>query len=160
MSDSSQSAHAIDEMTRALLGTWYLREAFAVDPNGQRLYDVYGARPSGVIHYGDDRRMIALITHEGRPRLNGDRQAAPERERAAAYKSSIAYAGGFELDGEWVKHNIDISTYPNWVGVTLLRQVRIENGSIILLTAPQLQDGIKTVIKLVWQRKPVDSITP
>ena len=42
--------------------------------------------------------MMALITHDGRERLDGDRQAAPEAQRAQAYKSSIAYAGRFTLE--------------------------------------------------------------
>ena len=101
-----------------LTGTWFLGEAYAVGP-GERLYDVYGARPSGVIHYGDDGRMMALITHDGRERLDGDRQAAPEAQRAQAYKSSIAYAGRFTLEAGWISHWVDVSTYPNWVGTAL-----------------------------------------
>lgn len=80
------------------------------------------------------------------------RQAAPEDERAAAYKTCIAYSGPFAIEGDWILHNIDVSTYPNWVGGTLRRRVQIENGDVVLLTAPQPQDGVETVIKLVWQR--------
>ncbi len=139
----------------ALLGTWYLAEAFAIDDQEARLYDVYGDRPSGVIHYGADGRMMALIAHAGRPLLSGDRQAAPADERAAAYKSSIGYAGRFEIDGDWVMHHVDVSTYPNWVGGTLCRQAALEAGRLVLLTAPQMQDGVRTVIRLVWQREPI-----
>lgn len=138
-----------------LLGSWYLREAHAVDAQGRRLGDVYGARPSGIIHYGADGRMMALITHEGRQRLDGDRQAAPADQRAAAYQSSIAYAGRFELIDGWVHHRVDASTYPNWIGTTLRRELRLVDGDAVLLTAPQMQDGVETVIRLVWQRQPV-----
>jgi hypothetical protein len=140
---------------RPLTGTWYLAEAFAIDDQGSRLYDVYGDHPSGVIHYGADGRMMALIAHAGRPLLSGDRQAASADERAAAYKTSIGYAGRFEIDGDWVSHHVDVSTYPNWVGTTLRRQVRLDEGRLVLLTAPQMQDGVRTVIRLVWQRDPV-----
>ena len=136
-------------------GTWYLTEAQAIDDQGARLYEVYGDHPSGVIHYGADGRMMALIAHAGRPLLSGDRQAAPADERAAAYKSSIGYAGRFEIDGDWVLHHVDVSTYPNWVGTTLRRQARLDEGRLVLLTAPQMQDGVRTVIRLVWQREPV-----
>lgn len=141
--------------TTPLIGTWFLREAYAIAADGERLYDVYGARPTGVIHYGDDGRMMALITHDGRERLDGDRQAAPESQRAQAYKSSIAYAGAFSLADGWVSHAVDMSTYPNWVGTVLRRAFRFEQGDVVLTTAPQIQDGVETVIKLVWQRQPV-----
>jgi len=142
-------------MIAKLLGTWYLCEAYATDGAGARLHDVYGAQPAGLIHYGADSRMMALITHDGRPRLHGDRQAAPAHERAAAYKSSVAYAGTFELESDWILHKVDVSTYPNWVGSVLRRQVRMEEDRVTLLTAPQMQDGVETVIKLVWQRTPL-----
>ncbi|MGD9946519.1 MAG: lipocalin-like domain-containing protein [Burkholderiaceae bacterium] len=150
----SERPKAQQALIARLPGTWYLREAYAVDAGGTRLYDVYGPQPSGIIHYGEDGRMMALITHDGRPPLSGDRQAAPAHERAAAYKTSIAYSGSFELDGDWILHRVDVSTYPNWVGQTLRRQARIELDKVVLLTAPQMQDGIETVIKLVWQRSP------
>ncbi|SEF35133.1 lipocalin-like domain-containing protein [Variovorax sp. NFACC27] len=140
----------------ALIGTWFLREAYAVGPRGERLHDVYGARPAGVIHYGGDARMMALITHEGRAQLDGDRQAAPQSQRAEAYRSSIAYAGGFDVEGGWVRHAVDMSTYPNWVGTVLRRALSFEQDAAVLTTAPQMQDGIETVIKLVWQRQPVE----
>lgn len=139
----------------ALLGTWYLAEAYATDDQHARLYDVYGDRPSGVIHYGADGRMMALIAHADRPLLSGDRQAAPADQRAAAYKTSIGYAGRFEMDGDWVMHHVDVSTYPNWVGGTLRRQAHLDAGRLVLLTAPQMQDGRQTVIRLVWQREPI-----
>lgn len=142
--------------SEALIGTWYLREAYAVGPHGERLNDAYGAKPAGIIHYGSDGRMMALITHEGRQRLDGDRQAAPERQRAEAYKSSIAYAGNFTMEDEWVLHSVDISTYENWVGTVLRRALSFEQDSAVLTTAPQMQDGVETVLKLVWQRQPVE----
>lgn len=147
------SHSAAPEMIAGILGTWYLREAYAIDADGRRQHDLYGARPTGIIHYGDDGRMMALITHEGRSRMSGDRQAAPDHERAEAYKSCIAYSGIFEIEGGWILHRVDVSTYPNWVGTTLRRQVRIEGGCVVLLTAPQMQDGVETVLKLVWQRQ-------
>ena len=140
----------------ALLGTWYLREAFAVDTQGQRLFDVYGPRPSGIIHYGADGRMMALITHDGRQRLSGlDRQDATEHESAVAYKAGIGYAGSYNLDGNWITHHVDVSTYPNWIGARLRREVRLLDDAVELLTAAQPQNGVETVIKLVWQRAPI-----
>ena len=140
----------------ALLGTWYLREAHAIAPLGQRLFDVYGPRPTGIIHYGADGRMMALITHDGRQRLSGrDRQDATDAESAAAYKSSIGYAGSYSLDGNWITHHVDASTYPNWIGAQLRRGLRLLDGAVELLTAPQPQNGVITVIRLVWQRAPI-----
>ena len=155
MSDTLTPSHG-EAMKAALTGTWYLREAHAVDLQGRRLFDVYGPRPSGVIHYGGDGRMMALITHDGRQRMSGlDRQDATERESAAAYRSSIGYAGSYRLDGNQVIHHVDVSTYPNWIGTRLRREVRLLDGAVELLTAAQPQNGVETIIKLIWQREPI-----
>jgi hypothetical protein len=50
---------------------------------------------------------------------------------------------------------VDVSTYPNWVGGTLRRQAKFEGRKLVLLTAPQMQDGVRTVIRLVWQREAI-----
>ncbi|ODP34138.1 lipocalin-like domain-containing protein [Pandoraea sp. ISTKB] len=139
---------------QAILGTWYLDEAYAVTSSGERLYDVYGAKPSGIINYGSDGRMVALITHDGRSLLDGDRQAAPADQRAAAYQSSIGYAGRYDLEDNCVLHRVDVSTYPNWVGTVLRRFLKFEDGAAVLLTPPQMQNGVETVIKLIWRRSP------
>ncbi|MDB5804340.1 MAG: hypothetical protein JWN73_1662 [Betaproteobacteria bacterium] len=140
-----------------ILGTWYLDEAYAIDEAGTRLFDLYGAKPDGLIVYGGDGRMVALITHEGRARIDGDRQAAPADQRATAYESSIGYAGPYTVDGERVVHHVDVSTYPNWVGTDLkrfyTREGQGEDESLTLRTPPQMQNGKVTVMKLIWRRK-------
>ncbi len=155
---AAEATRAADARPKAasaadLIGTWFLKEAYAVDDKGQRLFDVYGKKPSGIITYGPDGRMVALIAHDERPLLDGDRQAAPADQRAEAYKSSIGYAGDFTIEGDCVSHHIDVSTYPNWVGTTLRRFLAFENGAAVLLTPPQMQNGVTTVIKLVWNRR-------
>ncbi|WP_448208288.1 lipocalin-like domain-containing protein [Azospirillum sp. sgz302134] len=135
----------------ALVGTWTLREAYAWDDKGGHLENVYGRSPTGFISYGADGRMMALITHGERARLDGDRQSAPAEQRAAAYASSVAYAGTYEFDGERVVHHVKASTYPNWVGTDLVRFVRFGEDHISLRTAPQMQNGVRSVLELIWQ---------
>jgi len=137
-----------------VMGVWYLDDAYAVDEAGSRLYSVYGEKPTGYIHYDAGGRMIVLITHDGRSRLEGDRQAAPGDQRAAAYSTCIAYAGPYVLQDDHILHCIDASTYPNWVGTELLRYVSLENEALVLRTPPQMQNGVITVMKLIWRRMP------
>lgn len=134
-----------------LVGTWTLREAHGWDDKGGRLENVYGRSPTGYITYGADGRMMALITHGERARLDRDRQSAPVEQRAAAYASSVAYAGTYEFDGERVVHHVDASTFPKWVGADLVRFVRFGEGHVSLRTAPQMQNGVRSVLELIWE---------
>lgn len=135
-------------------GTWYLDEAYAIDDAGTRLYDVYGDKPDGVITYSPDGRMVALITHAGRARMQGDRQAAPAEERAEAYSSCISYGGTYTVEADRVIHHVDISTYQNWVGTDLVRLYERGPDSLTLRTIPQMQNGRMTVMLLAWKRQP------
>lgn len=140
-----------------IVGIWLLDEAYAIDEHGTKLFDVYGAKPTGYIHYEVDGRMIVLITHDGRRLLDGDRQAAPASQKATAYSTCIAYAGTYVLVEDRIVHRIDASTYPNWVDTDLTRYVSFESGALVLRTPPQMQNGAVTVMKLIWSRLPEKS---
>ncbi|CAK7054882.1 MAG: hypothetical protein DELT_01171 [Desulfovibrio sp.] len=132
------------------IGTWKLAQAYAVDEADNYLNDVYGPNPTGIIIYGADGRMSALITNGGRKNLDGDRQSAPMEQRAEAFFSSIGYGGTYTYNGTEVVHHIDIATYPNWVGTNLVRRAELVDGTIVLRTKPQMHNGVLTIIKLVW----------
>ena len=135
-----------------LHGRWSLVEAYAIDAAGKRLHDAYGTEPNGMLHYGEDGRMMALVTHGGRAPLDGDRLAAPAEQRAEAFRSTFAYAGRYRTDGDRVVHEVEMSTYPNWVGTALVRTLAFEDGAAVLTTPPQMQNGRMTVYRLVWRR--------
>jgi|SRR5690625_2839468 len=137
-----------------ILGGWYLTDAYAVNDKGERLYNLYGKNPNGYIHYDQSGRMIVLITHDERSTLDGDRQAAPNDQKAEAFSSCISYSGPYELQGEAIKHHIDISTYQNWVGSTLTRYASLEGNNLLLRTPPQMQNGKLTLLVLEWSRNP------
>ena len=74
-----------------LTGTWFLER------RAPGAHDVYGARPSGVIHYGDDGRMMALITTTVESGLTAT--GRPRRKRSVHRPiSPQLHAGRFTLE--------------------------------------------------------------
>jgi hypothetical protein len=51
-----------------------------------------------------------------------------------------------------VTHTIDVASYPNWVGTEVVRYVEFAGDKAIYTTAPQVLNGVISVVRLVWAR--------
>lgn len=132
-----------------LVGTWKLVSALGTSSSGERDQVPYGSGPEGVLTYGADGRVTALISYGGRKPLSV--QAAAE-EQAAAFKTFFAYSGTYTLSADKVVHKIEISSIQNYVGKDLVRTVKFEGNRITLVTPPALVNGKVQTIELKWQR--------
>ncbi len=107
----------------------------------------------GFIMYGRDGRMMALI-------LTGDRptpvsiEKITDEERVELFRSMVAYAGSYTFDGKTVEHHIDMSSNGVWTGTTQIRDIKREQGRLILATrpAPSPFDGKMVSATLVWEK--------
>lgn len=136
-----------------LVGTWKLVSASSTDSSGQLLDPPYGANPVGFLTYGKDGRVTALISYGGRKPLSvGAKPPALLEEQAEAFKTFLAYAGRYRLNGDKVIHSIEISSIQNFVNRELVRSVKFQGDQIILVTPPTMVNGKMQTIALVWQR--------
>ena len=79
------------------------------------------------------------------------RRGSPE-EQAEAFKTFLAYAGTYRLDGDKVTHHVEVSSIQNYVDKDLVRSVKFKDDQIILLTPPMRMNGKMQTIELIWQR--------
>jgi len=136
-----------------LYGTWRLVSyARNVVGTGESV-DIFGQAPHGFLTYGRDGRMSAIIVGENRPKPS-DLAKLTDQERAELFKTVIAYAGTFNVDGSRVTHNVDISWNENWTGTDQVRNVRLEGDTLYISTNPQSDgiDGRIIVAELVWEK--------
>jgi Lipocalin-like domain len=145
------SGHSNDK----LVGTWKLVSASSTTSTGERSESPYGAQPSGFLTYTGDGRVSALISYDGRKSLSYG-GGSPE-EQAEAFKTFLAYAGTYRLDGDKVTHHVEVSSIQNYVDKDLVRSVKFEDDRIILRTPPTRMNGKMQTIELVWQRLPATS---
>ena len=143
------SGHSINK----LVGTWKLVSASSTTSTGERSESPYGAQPAGFLTYTSDGRVSAQISYDGRKALsNGG--GSPE-EQAEAFKTFLAYAGTYKLDGDKVTHHVEVSSIQNYVDRDLIRSVKFNDDRIILLTPPTRMNGKMQTVELVWQRLPI-----
>ena len=99
--------------------------------------------------------MTAMISYGGRKRLSSsDSLSAPANEQAEAFRTFIAYAGRYALDGDRVIHHVEISSIQDWVDTDLIRSIKFEGERIVLAAPPSLDGGKIQTFELIWQRLP------
>jgi Lipocalin-like domain len=138
-----------------LVGTWKLVSASSTTSTGERCESPYGAQPAGFLTYTSDGRVSALISYDGRKSLSYG-GGSPE-EQAEAFKTFLAYAGTYRLEGDKVTHHVEVSSIQNYVDKDLVRSVRFKDDQIILLTPPMRMNGKMQTVELTWQRLQVAS---
>ena len=129
-------ADVITQSRDSLVGTWRLVSASASTADGRLIDAPFGSNPTGVITYTREGRMTAMISHAGRKPLSGDRISSPASERAEAFATFFAYAGGYSVNGDQVIHHVEISSVQNWVNTDMVRLIKFDDDRITLRMPP------------------------
>lgn len=64
----------------------------------------------------------------------------------------MSCCGSYKFHGETVIHRVELSLFPNWVGVAQARLVEIDGDRLTLSTRPLLLEGTPRTAHLVWER--------
>jgi hypothetical protein len=138
---------------KSLVGTWALESWELVDSDGAVTHP-FGRRPLGYLMYGPEGYMsVALMAAERKPFAGDDILAGSPEEKSAAVETCIAYSGRYEILGNLVRHHVEISLFPNWIGTTLERIVAHQGDTMRLSTQPGLIGGRTQTAHLVWRKR-------
>ncbi len=135
------------------LGTWKL-VSFVYKADDESVFYPYGKDALGTIHYDEEGYMSAIISRNDRPLLSADDYInLPDHEKQELSKGFVAYAGAYEILENKVRHYVDVSFYPNWIGTTLERFYSFQNGSLVLSTPPVSLRGKQFTGYVTWGKK-------
>ncbi|CAG9271256.1 lipocalin-like domain-containing protein [Paraburkholderia unamae] len=139
-----------------LIGAWKLVSYVEEPVDGSGTLYPFGETPQGIIMYTPDGYMSAQLCRQERmPFASGDWFKGSAQEYEAQGSSYIAYTGPFEVDEatQSLTHSMFISLFPNWIGQTQPRVVKIEGNVLSLSTARPINSGGKLVNSyLRWRR--------
>jgi Lipocalin-like domain len=112
-----------------LIGTWSLVSYDVVAADGTRGQPL-GREPAGLLIYGADGFMSALLTGQG---------------------NAISYSGSYAVrePDATVVHRVLVSIEPGWLGHDLSRDVRLEDDRLILSTVYRAETH-----ELTWRSMP------
>ena len=136
-----------------LIGTWRLLswENRSVE-DGQISYPL-GEDASGYIMYNPDGYMFVAIMSPYRLKFaGGDLLSGTPEEEAQAEETYVSYCGQYDFDGDKVVHHVELSLFPNWVGVDQERLVELKGNRVTLSTHPILMQGKQQTAHLIWER--------
>lgn len=145
-----------ETLRERLIGAWKLVSYVEKPVNGSVPLYPMGEAPQGLILYTPDGHMSAqLMRPSRRPFSSDDWFRASDEEVREEALGDIAYSGRFQT-GEakpTQTHSMHVSLFPNWLGQTQLRVVRIK-GDVLNLSsaAPILSGGKQTMSYLSLQR--------
>jgi Lipocalin-like domain len=123
-----------------VFGTWRLVRAVSRDKSGNALSAPYGGHPTGRVVLGADGRMMA-VTCDGRRNIPG----GEKRE----YSS---YCGNYTFDGQQLITRVDASSDPNRLGSDQIRDVRFEDGLMVLRPPARDYGGQVEQRELYWEK--------
>ncbi|NHQ87901.1 lipocalin-like domain-containing protein [Iodobacter sp. HSC-16F04] len=150
-----------------LAGAWVLESYLKRAEDGSVAFPM-GEQPQGMIMYTPDGYMSVQIMDSERALFASDNlheKTAPELSLAAA--SYFAYSGLYEVEIEpaangmseqsfsgLIKHHMQNSLFPNWVGCSLLRRLHLQGDRLELSTCQASSfRGKQMTTHLVWRKR-------
>jgi hypothetical protein len=136
-----------------LIGTWRLvswENRSVVD--GEVSYPL-GEDAVGYIMYSQDGYMFVAIMRPDRAKFAAeDLFGGGAEERAQAASTYVSYCGRYEFRGNTVVHRVELSLFPNWIGIEQERLVEVTGNRLTLSTRPILLEGLQRTAHLIWER--------
>ena len=137
---------------RQLIGTWKQLSGMMVEEGGSEQKSNLSAAPNGYVNFSADGRLILLSTDSARRPPAGQVPTAAEAE--ALYRSMIAYAGTYKIEGNMVTYDLDVSWNQSWTGTKQVRFWQVD-GDRLTVTTPKIVNpltGKPSVFKLTFQK--------
>ncbi len=139
-----------DGGTAALVGTWKLVSCLMEDVETKEWTPAWGEHPNGYLILTAAGRWIVIQTAEGRepPRTDAD--------RAAAFKTLLAYSGRYRTERDTIVITVDIAWDESWTGTKQVRTYRVDGDLLHIEAAPQPYASFGGKVMravLVWARE-------
>lgn len=135
-----------------LLGTWRLVELVSKGADGDVVYP-FGRDPVGYITYTIDGRMsVSIMSADRAPFASEDIAGGTTAEKATIAETYLSYCGTYKIRGNTAVHHVEVSAYPNWIGVDQHRTFEFDGDRLLLTTPPWLRNGVRRTSHLSWER--------
>lgn len=131
-----------------VVGTWKLLSFLNEFQDGSDPRPSYGSNATGYIIFTPERRMMAIVEAEGRKAPQND------EDRAAAFRTIIAYTGTVHFEGDRLITKVDVSWNPAWVGTEQVRTYVLA-GDRLQVVSPWVMSpnlGKMTRATVTWER--------
>ncbi|HWZ60948.1 MAG TPA: lipocalin-like domain-containing protein [Gemmatimonadaceae bacterium] len=141
--------------TSPLAGTWILRAADELRPDGSRVPQ-YGATPQGILMIDADGRYSLQIFRADRPKFaSGDKHRGTPEEYASTTLGMSTHSGRIAIDSatHTLTFRIALASFPNWEHTEQKRPFTLSgDGNDLSYQVPPTAHGDGTTAISVWRR--------
>jgi hypothetical protein len=143
-------AAGASDVEQQLLGVWKLESFYTEFKTTDERKNIFGEKPNGYIIFTPEKRMMALLTAEGRKQPNTD------EDRIAAFWSMAAYSGIYRVEGDkWIT-KVDVAWTETWTGSDQIRFFKLEGDKLTVIStwapSPSVPGNPESRGVLVWSR--------
>ena len=133
------------------IGTWKLLSLESRTEDGRVDYPL-GKDVIGHITYTEQNYMSVSIMQPNRPVFaSGDIRGGTVEEKVAAIDGYVSYCGRFSIGDKTIVHHIELSLFPNWIGIDQERFFEFKADTLTLSTPLFLLEGQNRTAHLVWR---------
>jgi hypothetical protein len=140
------------EEANPLVGTWELISWENRSPEGEVTYPLGEDAVGRIAYAADGFVFVALMRRHRPPFAATDLLSASPEEKAEAAAGYVSYCGRYEQRGSSVVHHVELSLFPNWIGLDQERLFELRGDRLTLSTRPMLLAGRIQTAHLVWRR--------
>lgn len=136
-----------------LVGTWRLKSYQELDSAGSVVDEPFGRTPVGKLVYTGDWHMSVLLMRADRAALEVPfpRYATTE-QKSSTVDGYLGYCGTYRVEDDLVIHQVEISSFPDWVGLEQRREMELDHGQLVLRSTPYVWCGEERTPVLTWFR--------
>jgi hypothetical protein len=136
----------------SFIGIWRLISYELKRADGQATYPL-GKDAVGYIVYNESGYMSVTIMGANRPKFSSEvAQRGTDVEKVKAFDTYLSYNGKYEVQRTKVVHHVEVSLYPNWVGMDLERAFEFDGNRLSLSAPTTSRFGVQYTARLVWER--------
>ena len=141
---------SIIETRQNLVGTWILVEYKVIHTETDHATHPLGPKAQGLLVYSADGFMSAQLMQPEAPAFSiNDVQRGTQEELSEAMKHYLGYCGRYNIqetdEGIIVMHNVELCSFPNWVGTQQGRLVTLNGNNMELNTANSYFVNVSTI---------------
>ncbi len=135
-----------------LIGTWKQLSGTMVEEGSSVSRSNLSAAPNGFVNFSADGRLILLSVDSARRKPAGE--VPTDEEAEALYRSMIAYAGTYTVEGNKVTYDLEATWNQSWTGTKQVRFWKVE-GKLLTVTTPEIVNpltGKRSVFRLTFEK--------
>ena len=140
--------------TNPLTGAWKLVSFEIQRTNGQTHFP-FGGNATGQLILTETGIVSASLSQSGRINIKTDDiMDASHEEMASNFRGYISYFGRYDFDenNSEVLFHVEGSLFPNWIGDTLKRSVKLDGNRLVLITEPTKYGSEEVTGVVTWEK--------